>query len=96
MKKVNIAINGFGRIGRNVTRQLSDKKNVNLVAINSRSNASSHAYLLKYDSVYGTFGKKIEHKKDKLIVNGTEIAVLQYDNPSDIPWRKYNADLIIE
>lgn len=94
--KIKIGINGFGRIGRIAARIISDRPNLALVGVNSRADISSHAYLLKYDSTYGTFHKNIKAENDFLIVNGASIRVFSKDEPKEIPWNKVGADIVID
>jgi len=95
-RKIKIGINGFGRIGRITARIILSRPNLQLVAINSRANPDSHAYLLKYDSSYGTFSKKISSGPDYIEVDASKIAVTNYDKPADIPWDKFGIDLVID
>ncbi len=92
---MRIAINGFGRIGRNVFKAGFDK-GINFVAINDLTDTKTLAYLLKYDSVYGVYDKKIIAKKDSLIINGKNIRVFAEKDPSKLPCKKLNIDIIIE
>ncbi|MFA5821246.1 MAG: glyceraldehyde 3-phosphate dehydrogenase NAD-binding domain-containing protein, partial [Candidatus Gracilibacteria bacterium] len=93
---IKIAINGYGRIGRGLHRQILGNKDIELVAINSRSDADSHAYLLKYDSLYGKCEADIKVANGNLVVDGKEIAVYQIKNPEDVDWKKHNVDIVIE
>ena len=96
-KKAKIAINGFGRIGRLFFRQAFNKFDV--VAINDLSDIDNLAYLLKYDTVYGTFDKPIKVKKgwnNYLIVGRKKILVRQEKEPRRLPWRKLKVDLVVE
>ena len=93
---VKVAINGFGRIGRIVYRILSERKDVDVVAINDLSDASTLAYLLKYDSVHGKFGENITADGDTLNVDGTKVKVLAEKNPADLPWKDLGVDVAIE
>lgn len=95
-KKIKLAINGFGRIGRIAARIVLEKDNIDLVAINSRADAYSHAHLLKYDSVYGIFDKSIEADSSHLIVGNKIIEVYREENPSNIPWKKTAVDIVLE
>lgn len=95
-KVLNIGINGFGRIGRNAARIILNRKNLRLVAINSRADTSSHAYLLKYDSSYGTFKQEVKPGKGYLKVGKRKIRVFNVSNPGDIPWEKAGVDLVID
>lgn len=93
---IRIAINGYGRIGRGLHRLILDTDDVELVAINSGSAADSHAYLLKYDSLYGKCNADIKVKGDDLVVNGKKIAVYQIRDPKDVDWKKHKVDIVIE
>lgn len=93
---IKIAINGYGRIGRGLHRLILDTDDVELVAINSGSAADSHAYLLKYDSLYGKCGADIQVKGKDLVVNGKKIAVYQIKDPKDLDWKKHKVDIVIE
>lgn len=96
MKKIRIGINGFGRIGRIAARIILNRPNLELVAINSRADASSHAYLLKYDSTYGTIGNKIATEGNFIIVDKQKISVFNNDTPAEIPWEKVKVDIVID
>lgn len=97
MKRLKIGINGFGRIGRAFTRIAVDRGNFDIVAVNTRQTAPEMlAYLLKYDSVYRTFGKSVEAKEGALIVDGQEIKSTQIAEPENIPWDEYGVDVVIE
>ncbi|MCL4339127.1 type I glyceraldehyde-3-phosphate dehydrogenase, partial [Patescibacteria group bacterium] len=96
MKRLKVGINGFGRIGRNAARIMLDRPEIELCAINSRADASSHAYLLQYDSTYGTFHKKVKAGKDEITAGSQKISVFSSDNPSDIPWEKEKIDIVID
>ena len=86
---IRLAINGYGRIGRCIHRQLLNDPEVEIVAINSRGNASSHAHLLKYDSIYGQCPANILAADEKtLVVNNKKIEVWQIADPSEAPWQK--------
>lgn len=93
---IRIAINGYGRIGRGLHRQLLDCPDIEVVAINSGSNAESHKYLLKYDSLYGTLKNDIQAKDGNLYVDGKEIKVYQVRDPKDVDWAGNNVDIVIE
>jgi len=96
MNKIRIGINGFGRIGRITARIILGRKEVDLVAINSRADTSSHAYLLKYDTTYGTFGMDVSSGDGYIKTDSRKINVLNADNPSLIHWKKYAVDLVID
>ena len=94
--KTKIAINGFGRIGRIFFRHAFGHPDIDIVAINDLGAPENMVYLLKYDTVYGLYDKLVEVKNDKLIVNGKEIRVLQEKDPSKLPWKKMNVDIVVE
>lgn len=96
MKKLRIGINGFGRIGRIAARIILGRKNLELGAINSRADSSSHAYLLKYDSTYGILNADIHADHNSLFVNKEKIAVYNADDPADIAWKKEKIDIVID
>lgn len=94
-----IAINGFGRIGRNVLRALYERNMQNelqIVAINDLGSASINAHLLKYDTVHGTFGFDVAATDDSITVNGDEIKILAERNPANLPWKEMDVDLVME
>lgn len=93
---VNIAINGFGRIGRLVCRLASNRKDLNIVAINDLVPSDSLAYLLKYDSTHGRFIGDIRSEADALIINGKKIAVFSERDPEKLPWGELEVDYVVE
>jgi glyceraldehyde 3-phosphate dehydrogenase len=93
---MRIAINGMGRIGRLLFRRLIDSQQVELVAVNDIMDADNLAYLLKYDSVYGTFAGSITHKPGALVANGKEVKALQQQHPYMLPWKDLNIDVVLE
>eukprot|EP00771_Trimastix_marina_P000570 gnl/Trimastix_PCT/159.p2 GENE.gnl/Trimastix_PCT/159~~gnl/Trimastix_PCT/159.p2 ORF type:complete len:342 (-),score=138.49 gnl/Trimastix_PCT/159:195-1220(-) len=94
----NIAINGFGRIGRIVFRLMRAQKDVfNIVAIHDLDKPAALAHLLKYDTVYRTFGEQIEVREDGMVVGGDFIPVLSdRRTPAQLPWREMNVDGVVE
>ncbi len=90
---IKIAINGFGRIGRYMIRACLDYKNIDIVAVNSRAQASALAYLLKYDSIHGKIKADIGSDDNNIIVNGKKIAVTQFSNLVDLPWKAMGIDI---
>ncbi|OIO40742.1 type I glyceraldehyde-3-phosphate dehydrogenase [Candidatus Pacearchaeota archaeon CG1_02_32_21] len=92
---MKIAINGFGRIGR-IIFKIALEKGINIVAINDIHGAKDAAYLLKYDTVYGRYNKKIKIEGDNLVIDGKKIAVLNEQDPEKLPWSKLGVDLVIE
>ena len=95
-KTINIAINGFGRIGRNLFRLLVDHPVINVVAINDIHDTRSLAHLLKYDSIHRTLMAKVSSTNSEIIVNGKNIPLLNYSDPADIPWNEHKVDYVIE
>lgn len=96
MKKIRIGINGFGRIGRIAARIILERKNLELKFINSRTDANSHAYLLKYDSTYGILPKKVEAKGNLLLIDNNKVLTGQFALPAQIPWNKAQVDLVLD
>lgn len=96
MKSVKIAINGFGRIGRQFFRAAFGDGDFDIVALNDLTDTVTLAYLLKYDSVYGRYGKTIEAKKDSLVVDGKDIKVFAEKDPANLPWKSLGVDVVVE
>lgn len=96
MKKVRIAINGFGRIGRVVTRALQNNSNVELVAINDLMDLNQQAVLLKYDSVHGRLDGTVAAKDNCLEINDKIVYVYNCKNPEDLPWGELDIDVVLE
>lgn len=93
---MNIGINGFGRIGRLVFRAAMKNPDVNIVAINDLLDSNHLAYLLKYDSVHGTYNGDIKVEENKLIVDGKKIQLFSEMNPEKIQWNSVETDIIAE
>ncbi len=93
---VKVAINGFGRIGRNALKILLERRDVQVVAINDITDAKTLAHLLKYDSSYGAYDKKVSSTEDSIIINKREIPVFAEKDPVNLPWRKLEVDVVIE
>ena len=94
---IRVGINGFGRIGRNVFRAGVNNKDIEIVAGNDLPiPLESHAYLLKYDSILGTFDGDVRVQGDSLSVNGKLLKVLNYKDPSQIPWADLGVDIVVE
>ncbi len=92
-----IAINGFGRIGRCVTRVLFETgADVELVAINDLTDAETLAHLLRYDSVHRTFGKPVEASADAIVVGGKRIPIFAKKDPAELPWKDLGVDIVLE
>ena len=93
---VRIAINGFGRIGRNAFKIAFDRNDTEIVAINDLTDAPTLAHLLKYDSNYGIYSKDVSADGEDLIVDGKRIRVLSEKEPANLPWGEMNIDVVIE
>jgi glyceraldehyde 3-phosphate dehydrogenase len=99
---MNIAINGFGRIGRSVFKSLlkeisrTKKTKINIRAINDLSDIKSLVHLLKYDSAYGVFDCEIKSDKNNIIVNGKKISVFAEKDPSLLPWKELEIDIVLD
>ncbi len=94
---VKVAINGFGRIGRNVFRAAMDSgADIEFVAINDLTDNATLAHLLKYDSTYGRFNGTVESSEGSITVNGKEIAALSERDPAQLPWSDLGVDVVLE
>lgn len=93
---VKMAINGFGRIGRAVFKIALEHDEVEVVAINDLGDLENLAYLLKYDTVYGRYGREVSVKEGKLVVDNTEIAVYSEPDPTKLPWGDLVIDVVVE
>jgi glyceraldehyde 3-phosphate dehydrogenase len=93
---IRVAINGFGRIGRMAFRVMSQRNDIEVVAINDLTDNKTLAHLLKFDSVHGKFNGTVEYTEDALIVNGKSIAALAERNPAALPWAAMNVDVVLE
>lgn len=91
-----VAINGFGRIGRNVLRAARGISDIEIVAINDLTDAATLAHLLKYDSVHGTFAADVRVDGESLVVDGRAIRVLKEKDPASLPWKKLGIDIAVE
>ena len=98
MKKVRIAINGFGRVGRLFFRQAFSLPEIELVAVNDLGDIENLAYLLKYDTVYRVFNKPVKADKNKsaLVVDGKDVKVFQEKEPAKLPWKNLDIDIAVE
>src|SRR3989338_4607562 len=92
----NIAINGFGRIGRSFFRAAFGDSDFNIVAVNDLTDTATLAYLLKFDSVYGRYQKDVKVGDEALIVDGKEIRVLAEKDPAKLPWADLKIDVVVE
>jgi len=94
--KTRIAINGFGRIGRNAFKVAFDRTDIEIVAINDLTDMKTLAHLLKHDSNYGAYAKDVDYDEKGIIVEGKHITVLAERDPSLLPWKKHDIDVVIE
>ena len=93
---VKVAINGFGRIGRNALKILLERRDAQVVAINDITDAKTLAHLLKHDSSYGTYDKKVSAGENSIIINSREIPVYAEKDPAKLPWKDLDVDIVIE
>ncbi|MEJ0003227.1 MAG: glyceraldehyde 3-phosphate dehydrogenase NAD-binding domain-containing protein [Pararobbsia sp.] len=96
---IRVAINGYGRIGRNTLRAFYEegkKHDIEIVAINDLGNAHTNAHLTQYDTVHGKFPGTITVDGDYMIVNGDRIRVLANRNPAELPWGELGVDVVLE
>ncbi|HET7319724.1 MAG TPA: type I glyceraldehyde-3-phosphate dehydrogenase [Nitrospirota bacterium] len=93
---VRVAINGFGRIGRNVFRASQVNKDIEIVAINDLTDTKTLAHLLKWDSTFGEFPHDVKAGEGKLVVGGKDIAVLAKKDPAELPWKDLKIDIALE
>jgi len=98
MRKTKIAINGFGRIGRTVLREIlsRDETNLEVVALNSPRPNKIYAHLFKYDSIHGTFSKDVKFSGDQLQIGNQSIRFFHEQHPEDIPWPDLDVDIVID
>ena len=95
MKKIRVAINGFGRIGRMTARILMKKQNIELVAINDLTDNHTLAHLFKYDSIHRRFDGEVSSDEKHLIINGIKIQSLAERDPLKLPWKALNIDVVL-
>ena len=96
---IRVAINGYGRIGRNILRahyESHKKHDIQIVAINDLGNAETNAHLTRYDTVHGKFNGSIAVEGDVMVVNGDKIKVLAKRNPAELPWKDLGVDVVLE
>jgi glyceraldehyde 3-phosphate dehydrogenase len=96
MSTVKVAINGFGRIGRLVYRQIHNMKGIEIVAINDLTSPAVLAHLLKYDSAQGRFNEDVKQTESSISVNGEDIKIYAQKNPAEIPWKNHDVDVVLE
>jgi glyceraldehyde 3-phosphate dehydrogenase len=96
---IRVAINGYGRIGRNILRahyESGKKHDIQIVAVNDLGNAETNAHLTRYDTAHGRFNGTVEVKDDAMVVNGDRIRVLAQRNPAELPWGELGVDVVLE
>ncbi|OGH58738.1 MAG: type I glyceraldehyde-3-phosphate dehydrogenase [Candidatus Magasanikbacteria bacterium RIFCSPHIGHO2_01_FULL_33_34] len=96
MSKIKLAINGFGRIGRHAFKVAVNNKNIEIVAINDLTDTKTIAHLLKYDTAYSRYTKKVTSDSNHLIVNGKKIKVYATKEPAKLPWKELGVDVVLE
>ncbi len=94
---VKVAINGFGRIGRAVSKIiLENHPDLEVAVINDLTDTKTLAYLFKYDSIYGIYDKSVEHTKDSVLIDGKKIKAIAESDPEKLPWKKLGIDIVLE
>ncbi len=96
MSKTRIAINGFGRIGRVLTRALLHHNNIELVAVNDLADAEMLSHLLQYDSIHRKFPLAISNTDNEIIIGDQSVKVFNQRNPEELPWAELNIDIVVE
>lgn len=96
MSQINVAINGFGRIGRNAFKIAFERDDLNIVAINDLTDTKTLAHLLKYDSSYGVYQHDVSFDDFGIIVDGRHVRVISEKDPAALPWRDHSVDVVIE
>src|SRR4029078_2139836 len=96
MSTVKLGINGFGRIGRLVYRQIYKMDGIDVVAINDLTSRKFLAHLLKYDTAQGRFDADVKAAESSIIVNGDEVKIYAQKNPAEIPWGDHSVDVVLE
>jgi len=96
MSKVKVAINGFGRIGRLVYRQIYNMEGIDIVAINDLTSPKVLAHLLKYDTAQGRFDADVKSTDNSVVVNGENIVIYAQRDPAQIPWGSHDVDVVLE
>ncbi len=96
---IKVAINGYGRIGRNILRahyEGGKRHDIQIVAVNDLGNANTNAHLTKYDSAHGPFPGSVSVEGDQMVVNGERIRVVAHRNPAELPWGELGVDVVLE
>ena len=93
---IRIAINGFGRIGRNFFRTCYNDPEIEIVALNDLTDSRTLAHLLTYDSIHGAFQAEVQHSQDSLTVNGKTVQIFAIRDPKELPWKDLQIDFVVE
>lgn len=93
---IKLAINGFGRIGRNAFKIARERSDIEIVAVNDLTDTKTLAHLLKHDSTYGTYAREVSYDDSHIIVEGDKIQVFSEKDPASLPWKKLGVDVVIE
>ncbi|HEX9826064.1 MAG TPA: type I glyceraldehyde-3-phosphate dehydrogenase [Flavobacteriaceae bacterium] len=93
---INVAINGFGRIGRRVFRLILERKDIQVVAINDIADSKTLSHLLKYDSIHGVLNEDVSYDDKHIIIGGKKIPLLNQKHPLTIDWKSYHVDFVVE
>jgi glyceraldehyde 3-phosphate dehydrogenase len=96
MKKIRVAINGFGRIGRVTFRVMHQREDIEIVAINDITDITTLVHLLKYDSVHGRFNGVVAAEADGMLVDGKKVKIFAEKDPANLPWKALHVDVVIE
>lgn len=96
VKKIRVAINGFGRIGRAFLKIAWDRPEIEIVAVNDLGSIESLAYLLKYDTVYRTWNKKILHREGEIFIDGKSVKFISEKDTTKLPWKDLGIDVVVE
>src|SRR6266498_4545252 len=96
MATTRVAINGFGRIGRNAFKVAFERGDIEIVAINDLTDTKTLAHLLKHDTNYGNYSHEVGHDEGNIIVDGKQIKVFAQKDPAALPWKDLNVDVVIE
>jgi len=93
---VRLGMNGFGRIGRYLTRLLQEEKDLELVAFNARADNATYAHMFKYDSVFGTYKGEVTVDDTGMTIDGHHVKVTRWPNPGEAKWADMGVDIVIE
>src|SRR5690242_4868314 len=96
MKKIKVAINGFGRIGRAFLKESWDREELEVVAVNDLGNIENMAYLLKYDTVYRKWGHDVSVSGSDIVVDGRKVKFISEKDATKLPWKDFDIDVVVE